>query len=121
MKNIITSKNLNFIPEGVANMFENKPHDNKKSKVDENQQPRTSPMDVERVQSTLKQFVRDWSEYGEPEREMCYTPILEEIENLFGHFNSAQRYNIKMLVPGAGLGRLAYEIASRGYVCQGKN
>ena len=101
-------------------MFENKPHDNKKSKVDENHLTRTSPMDVERVQSTLKQFVRDWSEYGEPEREMCYTPILDEIENLFGHFNSAQRYNIKMLVPGAGLGRLAYEIATRGYVCQGK-
>lgn len=27
--------------------------------------------------------------------------------------------NVKVLVPGAGLGRLAFEIASRGYSCQG--
>ena len=27
--------------------------------------------------------------------------------------------SISILVPGAGLGRLAYEIASRGYTCQG--
>lgn len=27
--------------------------------------------------------------------------------------------DIKVLVPGAGLGRLAYELAYRGYSCQG--
>lgn len=27
--------------------------------------------------------------------------------------------SVKVLVPGAGLGRLAYEIASMGYTCQG--
>ena len=56
-------------------MFENMKHDNKEdqSKVD------TSPLDVERVQSTIKQFVRDWSSEGEAEREMSYKPILDEI------------------------------------------
>ena len=40
-------------------------------------------------------------------------------EEHFGEYNSAQRDKIQILVPGAGLGRLAYEIASRGYTCQG--
>lgn len=26
---------------------------------------------------------------------------------------------VRILVPGAGLGRLAYELAKRGYTCQG--
>lgn len=101
--------------DGVEKMFENIKHDNK----DEQLKNDTSPMDVERVQSTIKQFVRDWSSEGEAEREMCYTPILDEIEEHFGEYNSAQRDKIQILVPGAGLGRLAYEIASRGYTCQG--
>ena len=31
----------------------------------------------------------------------------------------SNKENIKVLVPGAGLGRLAWEIANRGYQCQG--
>ena len=42
-------------------------------------------------------------------------------EEHFGEYNSAQRDKIQILVPGAGLGRLAYEIASRGYTCQGNH
>lgn len=36
--------------------------------------------DMEKVQSTLKQIVRDWSKDGEEERAACYNPIIEEIE-----------------------------------------
>lgn len=39
--------------------------------------------DMEKVQSTLKQIVRDWSKDGEEERAACYGPIIEEIEALF--------------------------------------
>ena len=63
--------------DGVEKMFENMKHDNKEDQVKND----TSPMDVERVQSTIKQFVRDWSSEGEAERNMCYKPILEEIGN----------------------------------------
>ena len=98
-------------------MFENQTHDNLEK--DDKNQSKTLLMDIEKVQSTMKQFVRDWSEDGEPERNMCYKPILDEIEKIYGHLNIAQRNAIKILVPGAGLGRLAYEMASRGYVCQG--
>ena len=39
--------------------------------------------DMEKVQSTLKQIVRDWSKDGEEERSACYSPIIEEIETNF--------------------------------------
>ncbi|MCO5590178.1 hypothetical protein L7F22_044147 [Adiantum nelumboides] len=75
--------------------------------------------DVDKVRSTLKQFVRDWSEEGVSEREAAYDPILEALEKRFAHVPSAQRGQIRILVPGAGLGRLAFEIAWQGFSCQG--
>ncbi|KAI5638098.1 hypothetical protein NE865_09219 [Phthorimaea operculella] len=75
--------------------------------------------DVEKVQSVLKNIVRDWSTLGAPEREQCYTPILDELERLFPQDEISDRREIKVLVPGAGLGRLAWEIAARGFTCQG--
>ena len=102
--------------DGVDRMFENQSHDIKEIEKEETV---TASMDMEKVQSTIKQFVRDWSKDGETERDMCYKPILEEIEAIYGDLNTSQRNGINILVPGSGLGRLAYEIASRGYVCQG--
>ncbi|KAJ2938334.1 hypothetical protein O0L34_g13253 [Tuta absoluta] len=75
--------------------------------------------DVEKVQSVLKNIVRDWSSLGAPEREQCYQPILDELEQLFPQDDTSDRREIKVLVPGAGLGRLAWEIAARGFTCQG--
>lgn len=45
--------------------------------------PKPSVMDIERVQTTLKQFVRDWSEEGKSERDACYQPIVDEVVNNF--------------------------------------
>ncbi|KAH8396300.1 hypothetical protein KR222_007659 [Zaprionus bogoriensis] len=51
------------------------------------------PLKILKAQSTLKLIARDWS---------------------------ADKLNeIKILVPGAGLGRLTYELACRGYACEG--
>ncbi|XP_026483628.1 carnosine N-methyltransferase [Vanessa tameamea] len=75
--------------------------------------------DVEKVQSVLKNIVRDWSDAGAAEREQCYKPILEELESRYPPEEFSDRSHIKVLVPGAGLGRLAWEIAARGYSCQG--
>ena len=114
---------MNDFSEGVERMFENQDNHSfvkQQTEKDENMcsKPKTAPMDVEKVQGTLKQFVRDWSDEGKIERDQCYKPILDEIEKLFGSLNSAQRSTTYILVPGAGLGRLAFDIASRGYVCQ---
>ena len=60
-------------------------------------------------------MVRDWSSMGAAERAACYTPILKDLETLF----PGERSNIKVLFPGAGLGRLAYEATQLGFQVQG--
>ncbi|GAA5888340.1 hypothetical protein JCM5296_003293 [Sporobolomyces johnsonii] len=63
-----------------------------------------------RVVETLKHFVRDWSEEGKSEREALFPPILDALRDEFPASEGK-----KVLVPGCGLGRLAYEIASLGF------
>ena len=74
---------------------------------------------VEKVRSTLKQLVRDWSPSGSLEREASYSPILTSLESHFSSVPLTHRADIKVLVPGCGLGRLAWEIALRGFSAQG--
>ncbi|KAI8060967.1 N2227-like protein-domain-containing protein [Gongronella butleri] len=77
------------------------------------------PSDMDKVRSTLKQFFRDWSAEGKPERDVIYEPIMHEINSVHASLSLEERGNVRVLVPGAGLGRLAYDIASEGYSCQG--
>eukprot|EP00295_Goniomonas_pacifica_P045807 CAMPEP_0175917916 /NCGR_PEP_ID=MMETSP0108-20121206/11611_1 /TAXON_ID=195067 ORGANISM="Goniomonas pacifica, Strain CCMP1869" /NCGR_SAMPLE_ID=MMETSP0108 /ASSEMBLY_ACC=CAM_ASM_000204 /LENGTH=396 /DNA_ID=CAMNT_0017240519 /DNA_START=4 /DNA_END=1194 /DNA_ORIENTATION=+ len=78
-----------------------------------------SPMDMEKVQCTLRQFVRDWSEEGASERKQCYAPIVDTLRAYFAACPEEQRHQLRVLVPGAGLGRLVYDIASAGFSAQG--
>lgn len=39
--------------------------------------------DMEKVKTTLKQFVRDWSSAGHAERKACYEPVIAEVMNRF--------------------------------------
>ncbi|PRQ77330.1 N2227-like protein-domain containing protein [Rhodotorula toruloides] len=64
-----------------------------------------------RVVETLKHFVRDWSEVGKAERDALFPPILEALREEFGKNVEGK----KVLVPGCGLARLAYEIACEGF------
>ncbi|KAJ3113334.1 hypothetical protein HK100_002019 [Physocladia obscura] len=75
--------------------------------------------DMDKVRSTLRQFVRDWSDAGKKERHDTYHPIMEAIDKLYGNLPTEQRGKLKVLVPGAGLGRLAFDIAKEGYTTQG--
>ncbi|KAG5459108.1 MAG: N2227-like protein-domain-containing protein, partial [Olpidium bornovanus] len=45
--------------------------------------PKVRAADFDKVRSTLKQFVRDWSDVGKPERLAAYGPILRELEEWF--------------------------------------
>ncbi|MED6285978.1 Carnosine N-methyltransferase [Characodon lateralis] len=106
---------LDAIVHNGLHMFEN-------VEYGEREDPRkartSSTFDMDKLKSTIKQFVRDWSEAGQPERESCYKPIIQEIQRLF----PSDQYDVSkvsVLVPGAGLGRLAWEIARLGYACQG--
>jgi len=42
-----------------------------------------SEFDMDKVKSTLKQIVRDWSKEGEAERVSCYKPVIDTIVQLF--------------------------------------
>ncbi|KAI8914355.1 N2227-like protein-domain-containing protein [Gorgonomyces haynaldii] len=74
-----------------------------------------SELDIDKVRSTLRQFVRDWSSDGQYERSQCYQPVLDRLQVLY----PTERDQTRVLVPGAGLGRLALEIVNLGYPCQG--
>ncbi|EIW53331.1 N2227-domain-containing protein [Trametes versicolor FP-101664 SS1] len=75
--------------------------------------------DMEKLRSTLKQLVRDWSEEGKAERDVCYEPIKEALLQHFSDIPQEERGNFRVLVPGAGLGRLAWDVANLGFACQG--
>ncbi|CAG8538328.1 11348_t:CDS:10 [Acaulospora colombiana] len=64
-----------------------------------------------KVRESLKHMVRDWSEEGKKEREAIYEPILSQLAKI----PIEERRNHKVLVPGSGLGRLAWEIANLGF------
>ncbi|KAF9576739.1 hypothetical protein EC968_005512 [Mortierella alpina] len=75
--------------------------------------------DMEKVQGTIKQFVRDWSEGGKPERDAIYGPMIRELKDRFSSIPVEERGRIHVLVPGSGLGRLAFDIAHEGFSSQG--
>lgn len=63
-----------------------------------------------RTRETLLHFVRDWSEEGADERNVIFEPILRVLNEV----NEGTRGNMKVLVPGSGLARLAWEISQLG-------
>lgn len=62
------------------------------------------------VAQAMKHFVRDWATDGHHEREQAFPCIL----NLLASTPRTSKRPQQVLVPGAGLGRLAYEIDALG-------
>lgn len=62
------------------------------------------------VRQVTAHLVRDWSDHGRAIRESLYDWCLEQLPR---HVHPTAPLSV--LVPGAGLGRLAYEIALRGH------
>ena len=63
-----------------------------------------------RMRETLLHFVRDWSDEGAAERNVIFAPILEVLKEV----EVGKRGDMKVLVPGSGLARLAWEISQLG-------
>ncbi|KAI9325164.1 N2227-like protein [Zopfochytrium polystomum] len=74
---------------------------------------------MDKVRSTIRQFVRDWAVEGAVERAATYAPVLEAVERVYAGVGVRERGAVQILVPGAGLGRLAFEIAKAGFSSQG--
>jgi hypothetical protein len=66
--------------------------------------------DLNKVRESVKHFVRDWSVAGRVERDSAFTPILDALRMVPQH----SREEVSVLVPGCGLGRLAWEISQLG-------
>ncbi|KAF7301079.1 N2227 domain-containing protein [Mycena indigotica] len=66
--------------------------------------------DLMRVKEALKHFIRNWSADGLSERTKIFTPILEVLKR---DEKCAEK---RVLVPGAGLGRLAWDISQLGFL-----
>ncbi|KAG6069831.1 hypothetical protein E4U16_007330 [Claviceps sp. LM84 group G4] len=65
------------------------------------------------VAQALKHIVRDWTEEGSRERDKTFACLRRTLEQFFPERNvGAER--VKILLPGAGLGRLGHEISRLG-------
>ncbi|KAM0558042.1 hypothetical protein ACHAPJ_005209 [Fusarium lateritium] len=67
------------------------------------------PADKISVSQALKHYVRDWTETGESERRETFSCLVRTLEGLFPERDGTAP--VKVLVPGAGLGRLGHDIA----------
>ena len=83
---------------------------------------------MSKVSSVLKSLARDWSAEGKEERDLSYIPILEKVQqylpsrrpsNSNGSVTKTLGAPARLCVPGAGVGRLACELAALGYEVQG--
>ncbi|CAG0925299.1 unnamed protein product [Notodromas monacha] len=77
------------------------------------------PADMDKVDSTMVQLVRDWSGAGSEERKASYGMVVQALEEEFSDLLPEERSETRVLVPGAGLGRLAFEIFRRGFSSEG--
>ena len=73
--------------------------------------------DMDKARSTIRQMYRDWSADGATERDSCYGPVLRDLARAFERIPDKSTVNV--LIPGAGLGRLVFEICRRGYIVEG--
>ncbi|ETN43496.1 uncharacterized protein HMPREF1541_02655 [Cyphellophora europaea CBS 101466] len=65
------------------------------------------------VSQALKHLVRDWSSEGHVERDVTFPFIFDALDSYLPVPNATHPATQSVLVPGAGLGRLAHEIATR--------
>ncbi|KAF2194789.1 methyltransferas-like protein [Zopfia rhizophila CBS 207.26] len=79
--------------------------------------------DMDKARSCVHQFYRDWSAEGAVERAKCFDPVLDTLEAEF--FSRASKSpeldktSFRVLVPGAGLGRLVFDICRAGFSVEG--
>ena len=65
------------------------------------------------VSQGLKHFVRDWSMDGEEERNAVFPRMIETLEALFPRAHRGEK-EVRVLIPGSGVGRLAHDVDEMG-------
>ncbi|KIX05674.1 uncharacterized protein Z518_03646 [Rhinocladiella mackenziei CBS 650.93] len=73
------------------------------------------PSDMSKAHSTIRQFYRDWSREGYSfEVEPLFHTILSDLESCLPEVHP-DATSPTLLLPGAGLGRILFELCLRGY------
>ncbi|KAK0739702.1 N2227-like protein-domain-containing protein [Apiosordaria backusii] len=101
---------------------DDKSRDGKGLKIPDEWQGCAKNGDVDKARSTLRQFYRDWSAEGKRERDVCFGNVLrvvEEEQKRLAADEGGGGERLQVLVPGAGLGRLVFELFLRGCVAEG--
>jgi carnosine N-methyltransferase len=84
---------------------------------------RTSQNDMEKARSCINQFYREWSREGLIERSKCFDPVIAALQDEFNlqieTRSELDRSAMHVLVPGAGLGRLVFDICRAGFSVEG--
>lgn len=78
-----------------------------------------TPSDMDKARSTIRQMYRDWSKEGAPERHASHDPIFRALESFLPVTEAAERHRNRILVPGAGLARLVFDLCAAGYTVEG--
>lgn len=73
-------------------------------------------LDLSKAHSTIKQFWRDWSWEGFSAE---VKPVLDIVLGDLASYTASPPANTRVLLPGAGLGRLLYELCMAGYIVEG--
>ncbi|KAI9893229.1 MAG: hypothetical protein M1814_000356 [Vezdaea aestivalis] len=79
---------------------------------------KATPNDCSKASTIIRQLFRDWSAEGATEREPCYAPIRRAIDN-FHSQGSRPKSQVRVLLPGSGLGRLQFDLCQAGYDVEG--
>lgn len=105
---------------GLSSHVDGDTSDNQDSSDTETSWKKTpSPSDRDKTRSTLRQLYRDWSAEGAIERDSCYGPVLSALQLEFSSTPDRQKGKINILIPGAGLGRLVFEVCRTGFAVEG--
>jgi len=80
---------------------------------------RSAPGEAEKVRYVLRNLVRDWSEEGSAERAGVYAPLVSALARHLPPYAGPPGQPPRVLVPGAGLGRLCCELVAAGYAAEG--
>lgn len=75
--------------------------------------------DIDKARSTIRQFYRDWTADGAAEREVSYGPVMKAMKEEKARISERNGERLKVLVPGAGLGRLVFDLCLNGYESEG--